>query len=295
MLYLTLRQYEYVVAVADSGSLTEAALRLHVSQPSLSVAITKVETQLGRPVFARRKGAAIEITPFGHRIISEARELLQRASQIEHSADGQEPFVLACFVDIAPWYLAPALKMLEDGFPSQQFRIREGHFADLVDDLTQGRADMAISYDVGFDDRFNRKTIAKVTPVAYLAPDHSLASLAAITLGELVDYPIILFDEQLSQSYLRRVFDELGLTPQVSQQVKSLEMMRSLAAHDAGIGISYAQPPSSTSYDGRPLACIPISSPQSAAEIVIVWSGLRQQDSQFQQILDHLISSPIRS
>ena len=73
MLYITLRQYEYVVVVADLGSLTEAAAHLNVSQPSLSVAITRVEQRLGASVFERARGAQIKITPFGHKFVAQAR------------------------------------------------------------------------------------------------------------------------------------------------------------------------------------------------------------------------------
>ena len=109
MLYITLRQYQYVVAVADAGSLTGAAAILHVSQPSLSVAITRVEVKLGHQVFIRGKGATIALTPFGHRFVEQARDLLLAATAIEQFSDAARPFVLGCFEDIAPWYLTKAL------------------------------------------------------------------------------------------------------------------------------------------------------------------------------------------
>ena len=94
MLYISLRQYEYVIAVAEAGSLTRAAERLNVSQPSLSVAITRVEERLGALLFVRRKGSAIGITPYGHRVIEKARDLLERADRIEQGPDQARPFVV---------------------------------------------------------------------------------------------------------------------------------------------------------------------------------------------------------
>ncbi len=114
MLYLAIRQYEYIVGVADTGSLTNAAEQLNVSQPSLSVAITRVEQQLKGTIFLRGKGSAIEITPFGHRFITKARVLLTLATELEQDQDAAQTWVLGCFADIAPWYLAPALKRLGD-------------------------------------------------------------------------------------------------------------------------------------------------------------------------------------
>ena len=56
MLYLTLRQYEYVCAVGRHGSLSAAAAALNVSQPALSAALTKIESHLSQPLFMRRRG-----------------------------------------------------------------------------------------------------------------------------------------------------------------------------------------------------------------------------------------------
>jgi len=65
VLYLSLRQLEYVVAVAHAGSLALAAQQVNVSQPALSVAVTHVETHLGRMLFLRRKGVPVTLTGFG--------------------------------------------------------------------------------------------------------------------------------------------------------------------------------------------------------------------------------------
>ena len=286
MLYITLRQYEYIVTVADEGTLTKAALALNVSQPSLSVALTQVEDRLGQPIFIRRKGAAIEITPFGHRFVDQARNLLELATRMEQGQAGSRPFVLACFKDIAPWYLAPALDQLAKQFPTMALQGAEGRFAGLADDLAQGRADLAISYDIGFDDRFERQKIKEVLPVAFLSVDHPLAAQPHLALENLVDQPLILFDEDLSEGYVRTMFERLDLRPTVVARAGSLESMRSFAAHGAGIGISYSDPQTDISYDGRSLITRPISSQEAAADVVLVWSRLAAKDAPVRDVVD---------
>ncbi len=288
MLYNTLRQYEYVVAVAEAGSLTDAAAVLNISQPSLSVAITRVEQKLGQPVFVRRKGAAIEITPFGHRLVEKARDLLRMATELEQGPDADPPFVLGCFEDIAPWYLAPALETLKTRIPSLTFRGREGRFASLAADLAEGRADIAISYDVGFEGKFERRKIRQVSPVAFLSTDHPLAVRTSVGIEDLADHPLILSSEDLSEGFMRKLFDRLHVSPTVEHRATSLEMMRSLAAYGAGIGISYSHPPGDIAYDGKPLATVPIATPQAAVDILLLWSSLRKVDRQFHEILDIL-------
>lgn len=289
MLYNTLRQYEYIVAVAEAESLTNAAASLNVSQPSLSVALTRSEQRLGKQIFIRRKGAAVQITPFGHRIIEKARKLLQLAAEIEEGPEEEPPFVVGCFEDIAPWYLVSTLEALKAGFPSLSLQGREGRFSSLATDLSEGRADIVVSYDIGFEGKFERRKIREIKPVAFLSKDNPLSVRSSVEIEELVNYPLIVSTEVLSEGYIQNLFEEFRLMPKIAQRVTSLEMMRSLAAHGKGIGISYSRPPSDVSYDGKRLVTVPISTPQAAADIVLLWSSLRELDTQFSEILDTLI------
>ena len=101
MLYLTLRQMEYVVAVARAGSLSAAAVSLNVSQPSLSVALTQVEDHLGESLFLRRKGSPIIPTAFGERYVAEAAELLAMARRLSDPAlAGENAAIIALWAAI---------------------------------------------------------------------------------------------------------------------------------------------------------------------------------------------------
>ena len=289
MLYITLRQYEYIVAVADAGSLTDAAALLHVSQPSLSVAITRVEQKLGQPMFVRRKGAAIQVTPFGHQIVDRARHLIRLATEIETGPEETPPFVVGCFEDIAPWHLVSTLETLRASFPSITFEGHEGRFSNLAIDLAQGRADIVISYDIGFEGNFERRKIIEIKPVVFISEGHPLSAQPSVEIKELINYPLILSTEDLSVGFIRSLFDESQLVPNIAHRATSLEMMRSMAAHGIGVGISYSHPPSGISYDGKPILTVPINSPQASADIVLLWSGLRKIDPQFSEILEALV------
>ncbi len=288
MLYLSLRQYEYVVGVADAGSLTKAAAQLNVSQPSLSVAITRVEQRLQSPLFIRGKGAAIELTPYGHSVVAKARAVLDLAAIIEQGKDPSPTYVLGCFEDIAPWYLAPALNRLCNAFPDISFKGREGRFADIARDLAEGRMDIAISYDVGFEGPFHRRKVKDVAPVAFLATDHPLAQNQTVDLTDLAQDPLILFSEDLSEGFMRDLFERVKIAPIIQQKVASLEMMRSLAAHGVGVGISYSHPPNDSSYDGKRLVTVPISTPEAKTEISLLWSTRRRENPAFEGILKAL-------
>ncbi len=285
MLHLTLRQYGYVVAVAQAGSLTLAAARLNVSQPSLSVAITRVETRLGRPLFERRKGTPIVLTPFGHRFVSQARQVIDAAAALERAASADRPIMIGCFEDIAPWYLARLLGDLKDRFPALRFQGREARFAQLASGLAEGRMDAVVSYDVGFGAQFRRRKLRTVAPVVFLAQDHPLATADAVTLTQVAAYPLILFDEDLSEHHVRRLFTVRKLSPEVAHTTASLELMRAMAAHGIGVGISYSRPPSAISYDGTPVVTVPIADPAARADIALLWSGLGTPEPDLARVL----------
>ncbi len=75
ILSLTLKQMRYTVAAAEFGNVTAAAAQLHVSQPSISMAIAAVEAHYGRRLFARQRGQGMTLTVFGRSFVAEAREI----------------------------------------------------------------------------------------------------------------------------------------------------------------------------------------------------------------------------
>uniref|UniRef100_A0A2A3JT96 LysR family transcriptional regulator n=1 Tax=Alloyangia mangrovi TaxID=1779329 RepID=A0A2A3JT96_9RHOB len=195
------------------------------------------------------------------------------------------------FRGLAPLQLAQALEHLRSRFPAVSFEGAEGRFSDLATALDEGRVDLAISYDVGFGARFERCVLKTILPVAFLAPEHPLARQETLTLQELAAHPLIFFSEELSEGFMTALFKAMRLSPTVGHRVRSLEMMRSLAAHGAGIGISYSSPPSSICYDGRRVTTVPISTTDAATEIALIWPRLRDTDPTFLEIVAALESS----
>ena len=126
-------------------------------------------------------------------------------------------------------------------------------FARLADGLREGAIDLAISYDLGLDASVRRQVLARVAPHAFLPPGAPLAAQDSVTLADLARHPLILFDEGLSVRHMLRLFQSQGLHPLVRHRVATLEIMRSLAAHGEGVGISYTRPPADVAYDGTAL------------------------------------------
>lgn len=273
MLHLTLRQIEYVVSVARTGSLSAAAATLNVSQPSLSVALSQVETTLGERLFIRSKGAPLRVTMFAHQFVAEAEALLAMARRLEDPGRIQRAvngsIVLGCFEDLAPHHLAPMLRQLRLSQPGVEIVWRIADFETLARDMREGRISLSLTYDLGLDSGFNRIALAEVAPHVFVAPDHPLAGRATLALKDIAAEPLILFEEMLSNRHTLQLFRSQGLSPMVAHRVRALEMMRSLAANGEGVGISYGRPPGERSYDGARVNAIPITD-RSAREPIIL-------------------------
>lgn len=282
MLYLTLRQYEYVCAVGRHGSLSAAAAALHVSQPALSAALARIEEHLGHPLFIRRRGSAMAVTPEGRRFIASAEALLADAARIEdpaHPRPAQQRLHLGCFADLAPFLLAPALRALRQAMPDVTVSYHAEGFEALISGLLKGQVDLALTYDLGLDAGFHREALFDSHPHAVMAPDHPLYQGTAPDLAALTSFPLILSDEGLSAQHMLGLFRVRGLNPTIAHRAPTLELLRSLAAHGEGVGISYANPPHAFSYDGMPLISRRVANPDLGEDVILVRHGTGPADT----------------
>ncbi|HEY0120846.1 MAG TPA: LysR family transcriptional regulator [Rhizobium sp.] len=295
MLYLTLRQYEYVLAVAKAGSLAGAAAQLNVSQPSLSVALTQVEERLRQKLFIRRKGARIALTAFGERYLEQIEDLLDKARKLD-DPDRLRQFTsgritIGFFDDLAPFYLGPLLKALASGLPNADVHYRIAGFSALARDMLEERIDLSVTYNLGFDTSFERHMLTELGPCALVATGTLLADRQTVSLQDLVPFPLILSEDGLSIRHMLRLFQRISAKPTVEHRVQSLEVMRSLVGSGAGIGISYTVPPYAETYDGKRITAVPIAEDFAKEPIILARNGLKPANGLLQQAIEIIIRS----
>jgi DNA-binding transcriptional LysR family regulator len=294
MLYLTLRHYEYICAVAQHGSLSAAAEALHVSQPALSTALARIEDHLGQVLFVRRRGAPLSLTPLGRDFAKAAQTLVNQAILLEapgSSSPAPQSLVIGCFADLAPFVLAPALRGLRQALPELTVTTRSLNFGSLTNGLLQGEIDLAVTYDLGLDAAFDRQIIDSRAPLALLPPDHPLARHRNLTLAQLAKEPLVLSQEGLSIQHMLALFKKVGSTPRIAHRASSLEVLRSLAANGEGLGISYSAPALAQTYDGKTLVNIPISDSCAREPVIIVSHGSPQPGSPLARAKEALVQA----
>lgn len=145
---MTLTELRYIVAVARERHFGRAAESCHVSQPTLSVAIKKLEDELGITLFERRQHD-VNITPIGERIVSQARVVLEEADTIRHIArEGRDDLKgqlrLGVIYTIGPYLLPKLIPLVHERAPDLKLFIEE-HFTErLSEKLRGGELDVII-------------------------------------------------------------------------------------------------------------------------------------------------------
>lgn len=194
----TLRQLEYLVAVADHGQFKDAALACSVSQPALSKQVRAAEELLGVQVFERARPRVL-VTAVGARIIAKAREVLRAARGVgEIAAAHKEPggqVVLGVIPTVAPYVFPPAIDSLGEAFPRLDIILREGETETLVAEAQAGELDlvmMAFPVEHGGLEGIDLFT----EPFLLAAPEgHALAARRAASVDELVGHELLLMSE----------------------------------------------------------------------------------------------------
>ncbi|WP_418139311.1 LysR substrate-binding domain-containing protein [Oceanimonas smirnovii] len=270
----TFRQLSYFVAVAQHGSISRAAVALHVSQPSVSIAINQLEGLLGQPLFQRHRGQGVSLSPRGETLFREARQILTLSHNLlddkhENTDDVQGQLVIACFRDIAPYYLPRLVSEFERRYPKVRVSMQEQDLAGVREFLEQGKAELVLSYGLSLPPECRTHVLDELKPYALLPVDHALAEQSSLSLRQLAQETLILQDLPLTREYFLSLFWHRDLQPARIHHTLSFEMQRGLVAHGHGVALSCTRPAGDQSYDGAAIACVPLNDDVPPQRVVL--------------------------
>lgn len=270
----SIRQLEYFVAVSANGTITKAAQASNVAQPSISLALSQLEESIGSPLFQRRPGQGIALTPLGKRILVEATQILRSARRIAQGELEDEPLrgelAISSYRDLGPFFLPRILSKFGMIFPEVRFVLREGSLPEVHADLLEGRSEIALTYDINIDDKtLEMDTLAYLKPHALLPRGHRLLAKKAVELAELAENRVIVEDMPVTNEYTLSIFWAEGILPKNIQYVQSFEMQRGLIANGWGVGISCVRPQTACGYDGSPIEWRPLAVAAAPQRVVL--------------------------
>jgi DNA-binding transcriptional LysR family regulator len=188
---MDLRELRYFVAVAEERHFGRAAARLHMTQPPLSRAVRRLETDLGH-VLLHRSPSGVALTPAGASLYDEARTLLAQADQARArvaAAAGAATITIGTLADSAEEVGTRLAAAYRDRHPGVHVRIREADLTDPTTGLRAGLVDVALTR-APFDDAGIGTHVLREDPVGVvLRADDPLAGRASLHSRELADRP----------------------------------------------------------------------------------------------------------
>jgi DNA-binding transcriptional LysR family regulator len=267
----TLRQLEYFVAVAETGSVTRAAARCHLSQSAMSAALAELERVLAVQLVMRQHARGIALTAAGSELLHEARRLLSQADDLQLNAAHLGGSVtgrlsVGCFNVLAPYVLPELLSASTAAYPELALDTTEERLDQLVAGLREGRTELAIGYDIDLDPGLETRSLFTVPPHVVLPAGHRLARRRRVRLEMLAEEPLILLDLPHSRDYFARLFSAAGVQPAVAYRTQSADMARALVARGGGYCVLNLRPRSAVSVNGRPYVMVSLDTPLPTAE-----------------------------
>lgn len=210
---MTLQQLKYVLMVAETGTITEAANNLYISQPSLTNAIHELEKEMNIVIF-NRTNKGITLSKEGEDFLGYARQVLEQAAILEDKYKGSNggkkqfcistqhySFAVNAFVDLIKKY----------GQDEYDFSIRETQTYEIIEDVAHMRSEIGIIFLNDFNEvvinkilkshdlEFHQLFVAK--PHVFISRKHPLAKTTVITNEELEEYPYMSFEQGEHNSF----------------------------------------------------------------------------------------------
>ncbi|MGH3251428.1 MAG: LysR family transcriptional regulator [Trebonia sp.] len=288
---LSLRQLAHFVAVAEEGTISAAAERLFMSSSALSASITELERALGTDLLVRRRAQGVSLTPMGRLVLDRARDLLAAGAELTYRVrgDGTElvgPLVVGCFATLAPAVLPKLLAEFEELHPRVTMDFVEGPQDQLREALLAGEIDAAVLYDMGPLEELDRIVLYIARGYVVLGESHPLAGRETVTLEELADEPLILYDQPPSTDYAMACFRARGLVPNVRHRTHSYELTRSIVARGRSYAILIQRPPNKLSYEGLPILEKEVDPPLPTCPVILAWPRDRRPSPRVRALAD---------
>ncbi len=277
---MTLTELRYIVALARERHFGRAAEKSFVSQPTLSVAVKKLEEELGVTLF-ERGGSEVTVTPVGNRIVEQAQRVLEEATTIKHIAEqGKDelgtPLRFGAIYTIGPYLMPQLIPLLRKRAPRMSLLIQENYTVRLAELLKNGELDV-VALSLPFAEPGLVTQAVYDEPFRILMPaDHPWAKKTKIPATDLCRENLLLlstgncFRDQVLHTcsgYERGTNEGM----QQSLEGSSLETIRHMVASGVGITVLPSAAAEGRTVDNRLTAVRPFANPVPNRRVALAW------------------------
>jgi LysR family hydrogen peroxide-inducible transcriptional activator len=269
---MNLRDLKYLVAVAEYRHFGRAAEACFVSQPALSMQISKLESSLGVQLF-ERTNKQVFLTPVGREIAARARRVLQEAEEIRtiaktHSDPCSGELKLGAFPTLAPYLFPLVVPQISKAMPKLKLFLVEDKTEILLQKLRSGQIDAALlALPIESD---GLESVELFTDPFYLAvpPRHQFAEKKTISMDEIAGERLLLLEEgHCLRAQALEVCSMMGASEQQDFRATSLETLRQMVA--SGLGLTLM--PEIALRDNDTIKAVPFKTPAPTRTIGLFW------------------------
>lgn len=285
---MNLRDLKYFIAVADLRHFGRAAERCHVSQPTLSGQIKKMEETLGVVLF-ERTNRRVMLTEVGERVARSARRLLNEEKAIFEIAESARdpfagPFKLGAFPTLASYIYPSLVPQIRAEMPNLKLILVEEKTDVLVEKLRQGTIDAAL-LALPIDERAFVKVDLFVDPFYLAVPrGHELAARSFVDQGIPAQFELLLLEEgHCLRDQALDVCRSQGLGEYQDFRATSLETLRQMVK--AGTGITLI-PKIAIDFDDASVSYIPFAEPVPSRTIALFWRQTSPRGQVMEAVVD---------
>ena len=271
---IKIRDLEYLLAIAEHKHFGHAAEACFVSQPTLSGQIQKLEQRL-KLTLIERKTRNVMLTPAGEKLIQQARQVLNAASNFEEAAKALlDPLSgdlhIGLIPTLAPYALPHIMPALNSTLPKVNFYLHENRTKDLLQQLEQGKLDILILPWLPEMERFERYDLFAEPLVMATSQQHEFASKTQVSFDDLQHQKILTLEDGhcLRDQAMGYCFSA-GAEEDHSFRATSLETLRYMVASNMGITL-LPQLATLNPHSNKDIRYIPFSQPEPTREISLL-------------------------
>jgi LysR family hydrogen peroxide-inducible transcriptional activator len=272
----SLRQLEYLVAVADEGHVGRAAARCHVAQPSLSAQVKELERGLGTAVI-ERVGRGIRLTPAGADLAARAREILRATDDLVETAQRsttslQGRLRIAAIPTVAPYLLPRFIPLLREHHCDVETHLRELQTPQLVPALARGEIDLALMALPVEEPSLDHVIILDDPFMVALDPTHSFASAEDVAVDHLVGEAVLLLEDgHCLRDQALEICSRVGAEESGEIQATSLATLCQMVAAGMGITLLPRSARAVEAREGNGIVVRPFRGVAPTRQIVLAW------------------------
>lgn len=280
---MTLTELRYIVTLAQEQHFGRAAERCFVSQPTLSIAVKKLEEELGVALFERSK-SRVSATPLGEKVVAQANLVLEQTSAIKDIAnEGKDqlssPLSIGAIFTIGPYLLPFFIPELQKEASAMPLYVEEGYTATLRHKLRNGELDVIVVALPFTEADVVTQPLYEEPFVVLMRKDHPLAQFESIDPNSLDQAEVLLlgeghcFRDQVLETCpnLKAPIESANGKVRTAAEGSSLETLRHMVASGLGITILPVSAAKTAGYSEDVLVTRPFSGMGPKRTVALAW------------------------